>query len=255
MKHPRLRRILVRFAVGLATATVLLVPVCKAPALTTGAYLQCVLADQAVVACWTGTPVQLALTVRCPAQVVQRFAETSPSLRHELRATGLEPATRYEFTVEDAAGAVVDRGDFDTRGVDDGHPVRFAVFGDSGGQPVWLGMQRSPLFAVVPLHEWLPTPAPPRRIAELVHAADPDFVLHMGDVVYPAGSQEGYRTGFFRPFANLMRHAPVFPVLGNHDLMADGGDPFHANFVVPDSDAGRGSSSCGAPPRRRASRS
>ena len=234
MKRSRLLHI----AIALALLAMLVAPTCSSPAVESGAYLQDVLAHDAVVARWTPTPQKLTLRVLDGDREIARVDEPGPALRHELKVSGLDPGRRFAFEMVDATGQVVDRGGFVTRSEDDRHPLRFAVFGDSGGQPFWIWLQNAPIFALLPLTRWLPTASEPRLIADSILAGKPDFVLHVGDVIYPWGRQEHYTTGFFRPFGDLLRTAPIFPVLGNHDCMTENGAPFLSNFVLPDDGQG-----------------
>ena len=61
------------------------------------------------------------------------------------------------------------------------------------------------------------------RAGAAMAAYEPDFALHLGDVIYPKGLHAHYSSGFFRPFGELLRRSPFFPVLGNHDVVDAGG--------------------------------
>ena len=67
-------------------------------------------------------------------------------------------------------------------------------------------------------------------VAALLGCLEPDLVLHTGDVVYPAGQERHYDRRFFAPYRNLIKTVPVFPVLGNHDVMRGDGTAFLENF-------------------------
>ena len=41
------------------------------------------------------------------------------------------------------------------------------------------------------------------KTAPEIAKADGDFVLHLGDIVYPRGRHEHYSAGFFRPLCHL----------------------------------------------------
>lgn len=213
---------------------------CDAPAFATGSYLQAVTSRTAVIVRVSAEPVSLAAELQVDGESVRQTDLAAPKRRHEIFVDALEPDTRYEYLLRDDQSVVVDSGSFVTHSEVDGKPVRFAVIGDSGGQPWWVYMQRSPAFAWTGAREWLPAASKPRAIGAQLAAAKPDFWLHVGDVIYPKGAQEHYSTGFFQPFAEVLRHAPCYPVLGNHDVMTEGGAPFLANFVLPGSD-GKGS--------------
>ncbi len=77
-------------------------------------------------------------------------------------------------------------------------PLRIGAGGDSGfGEPVT------------------------RQLAELMMTYDLDFVLHTGDIVYHvdenSGPEEAFALKYFQPFAPLLRHTTIYPVLGNHE--------------------------------------
>jgi hypothetical protein len=77
----------------------------------------------------------------------------------------------------------------------------------------------------------------PAAIAARLAAAEPDFAIHTGDVVYPVGAESVYDQEFFRPFAAWLQRGPVLPTLGNHDALTNRGAPLLANFVLPKNDA------------------
>ncbi len=137
-----------------------------------------------------------------------QVAAPAPVTRHEIALAGLQPGTRYRYRVV-SAGQPLHESTFTTNKAA-GEPFRFAVFGDSGS-----GNTR----------QW--------TLAARVASAAPDFVLHTGDVVYPRGEQKHYDARFFRPYAWLLAHVPIWPVLGNHDVMVAGGRAFLDNFVLP----------------------
>ncbi|MBX3463573.1 MAG: metallophosphoesterase [Planctomycetes bacterium] len=205
------------------------------PPLATGAYLQDVGQGGATVALITPRAEQLACEVRdATGQLVARAAEPSGRRRHRLRIDGLQPAQKYSYAVVDAAtGANVDAGTLRTAPADDKAPVRFAFLGDSGGQPWWVWMQRTPLLHLPARWGWLPVGGKVSTVGRAVAEYAPDFVLHLGDVVYPRGQQVHYATGFFRPFAAALRQAPFYAVLGNHDTMDADGQQLLANFDLP----------------------
>jgi hypothetical protein len=96
--------------------------------------------------------------------------------------------------------------------------LRFHALGDSGGDV---------------------DPLPQRRVAgaitrQLYGPQPARFLYHLGDLVYPHGEQDGYRTQFWGAYADY--RAPIFAVPGNHDAdrKAVPGrstlDPFVATF-------------------------
>lgn len=212
-------------------------PVCDDPPLRTEAYLQDVTARSAVVAMIAPAPVQLRCDVLTEDGVsVAAVTSAGERRRHNLQIAGLQPATRYRYQVVGGQGEVLSDGDFCTAPEDDAARVRFAFVGDSGGQPWWVWLQRAPLFHLPARWQWLPTDAEVTQIGARIAAYEPDFLLHLGDVVYPNGKHCHYSSGFFRPFADVLRRAPVYAVLGNHDVMEADGVQFLANFKLPAAD-------------------
>jgi uncharacterized protein (TIGR03437 family) len=59
------------------------------------------------------------------------------------------------------------------------------------------------------------------------------FVLHTGDLVYPAGTYERYESLYFAYYEELMRYAPFFPCPGNHDYYEASCIPYRALHSVP----------------------
>ena len=225
---------LVRCGLWLLGFASLWLPLLDDPPLQSGAYVQDVREDSAVVAMVTATPaVRVLRVLDGSGKPVPVPADATPRRRHEFHVTGLQAGARYSFTVADAKGAGVDEGSFRTPPRDDRAAVRFCVVGDSGGQPWWVWLQTSPLWYWPARWQWLPPAGTVTEIGAQVAAAAPQFVLHVGDVVYPWGHQGHYSSGFFRPFAAALRSAPFYVALGNHDVMDDDGRQALANFVLP----------------------
>jgi len=124
----------------------------------------------------------------------------APTTDHDLLLEGLVPgAPRHYRVVLDGVPAT---GDLVFRAAPEGEgaAVRLAVLGDSG------------------------TGSPEQRaIAARLIADAPDAVIHTGDVAYENGTAEEVRCHYFVPYAHLLPVAPVYPTLGNHDQVADGG--------------------------------
>ncbi len=225
---------MLRLVLWIGASACLLLPVMDDPPLRTGAFVQDVTADAAVVALTFDAPAPLHLEVREAGGAVVARSGAPAARRHFLRATGLRPGRAYEFVLRRGeAGAEVDAGSFRTPSADDRTPFRFVALGDSGAQPWWVWLQRSPLLHWPARWGWLP---PKDRVAAMgrqLAAAAPEFVLHLGDVIYPWGQQAHYGPGFFRPFAEVLRRAPCYVVLGNHDVMDDAGRQALADFALP----------------------
>jgi len=211
------------------------VPAFPEPPLHTGCYVQSVTTDSAIIARIEPTPVARSLVVRDEAgEQVRELPLSVPRRRHRFDVDGLSPFTVYRYEMRDVAGAVIDRGEFRTAPGDAEHRVTFCVVGDSGGLPWWVWLQNNPLFQMVARYDWLPIRASVAGIGAAMARARPDLWLHVGDVVYPRGEHRHYSPGFFRPFAELLRRAPVYFALGNHDLVNDNGRQLLANFYLPE---------------------
>ena len=209
-----------------------------------GPLLQQVTATSALITRLDRAPVRVRLTV-APASPHAGFGappkvvtESAPTTRHALAVTGLSAHTTYRYRIEDLDGSDrtqrEDGGEFRTAPDDAVGPVRFATVGDTGRLPWWarnfgaLGLGR-----LRPVLEPLGGLGPQWDLARWIARQAPDFFLHLGDVIYPRGQMEGYEDGLFRPFDQVLRRTPVFPVVGNHDLMTDNGGPFNTVFALP----------------------
>lgn len=151
---------------------------------------------------------------------VEYFTENRPAVQvsdgtvaseHRIRLTDLQHGQQYRYVIR-SAGNVLAEGTFVAPRSREQVRFMFGVIGDTENVPAVL----------------------PASLA----AARPDFVLHTGDVVYPAGAMKDYDSQFFRPFAPVIRNAPMLPTLGNHDVMSGNGEPLLSNFVLPKNDAG-----------------
>jgi len=207
------------------------------PPLWTGSYVQDVTDVAATVAMITALPEALELSVEGPGGGEVVSARDSLRRRHALRVTGLEPGMEYSYSLASADG-ILDRGTFRTAPEpgDDQARVKFAFVGDSGDQAWWVWLQKTPILHLPSRYHWLPTKWAVTAVGAAMAEYEPDFALHLGDVVYPKGLHAHYSSGFFRPFADLIRHAPMYVVVGNHDMMNAAGQQVFANFHLPTND-------------------
>lgn len=199
------------------------------PPLHTGAYLQDVTETTAVVGMVTAEPTEATVTVRDGAGKIVKVLQQGGRRRHSLRIEGMQPASEYRYEVR-IDGIDVDAGSIRTADPSDQAAVRFVFLGDSGGQPWWVWLQRTSILHWPARWGWFAARDTVTRIGAAVAAFRPDFVLHLGDVVYPRGLNAHYQAGFFQPFAEALRHAPFYVALGNHDVMDAGGQQALANL-------------------------
>ncbi len=218
----------------IALVGMLFIPAFPDPPLRSGAYVQDVRTDAAVLACIDAAPqVRSAEVWDAGGSSVWRSAGAGARRRHAFAVRGLQAAREYTYAIRGADGEVEYRGRLRTPPADDSAPVHFCVVGDSGGLPWWIWMQNNPLFYLAARNEWLPPRGDVVAVADRMAEERPAFWLHVGDVAYPWGHQEHYNAAFFRPFAALLADAPCYLALGNHDVLDDRGRQALANFHLP----------------------
>lgn len=135
---------------------------------------------------------------------------------------GLEPSRTYYYAIE-AATAVL-------AGADEDHtfrtapprgrpvPVRFWVLGDCGTNRVGTGNPGKAVSA--------------RNGFRKFNRGRPplDGILLLGDNAYSHGTDSEYQTALFSVYRDELRHTPVWPCIGNHELT----DDYFAIFTVPE---------------------
>ncbi|MEI9811203.1 MAG: metallophosphoesterase [Acidobacteriota bacterium] len=99
-------------------------------------------------------------------------------------------------------------------------PQRFQTPGDSGFTFVAFGDSGTG------------SPAQASLAARML-TSGAQFVLHTGDLVYPAGTYERYQSLYFAYYQDLMRTAPFFPCPGNHDYWETSSLPYRALHSLP----------------------
>ena len=125
------------------------------------------------------------------------------------RLAGLRPGTRYSWTASvDGVGRA--SGSLSTPSPDPRRPVRLAVIGDygDGGEPAWA-------------------------VARTIAAGRPDLVLTAGDNSYLSSAAILLDRNIFRPLADVMRNAPVYIGLGDHDSLPPGDGALRDAFDLP----------------------
>lgn len=166
-----------------------------------------------------------------------RFAPRTmpPSLkRNVFEAKGLSPDTSYDYLLQDAVGASVGGGRIHTPPPPGAGKVRFIAVGDSGRLPWWNYSAFSTGIDIAQgLKDLLPGRKGQWELASEMEKVHPDLFIHLGDLVYPWGRRCDYPEAFFLPFANLIRNLPVYPCVGNHDMMREGGQALVDHFELP----------------------
>ncbi len=179
------------------------------PTVTRGPYLQMATPDAMTIRWRTTTATDSVVRWGdAPGNLLSAITRPGARTEHEVRITGLQPATRYHYSVG-MTGATL-------AGDDAGHafttpplpgvraPLRAWVVGDSGTAN-----------------------AAARRVRDAFVARDggraPDFWLMLGDNAYDSGTDPEYQRAVFETYPEQLRQSCVWPTFGNHDaLSADG---------------------------------
>ena len=141
-------------------------------------------------------------------------AEASVTMAHAILLEGLEPATTYFYQVLQDEKPVGEVHSFSTASEEFGAALRFAVLGDHG---CGCTAQYS--------------------LIDVIKDREPDLVLTTGDNAYYTGSETEVLQNYFVPLASLMDHVPVYPCLGNHDVMTENGRPLLDSVYLPTNEA------------------
>lgn len=179
-------------------------------AITRGPYVMSPAPDAITIAWGTNRPAEGRVDFGAGAAYNGSAAAAGPAAQHAVTLTGLAPGTSYRYRVV-AGGQVLAEGlTFRTAPPPGASDFTFAVLGDSGAGS-----------------------AAQARVAERLEALRPDFVLHTGDVIYPAGEARHLDPRFFRPYRRLIATTPFFLSLGNHDVATAGGQAYLEAFPLP----------------------
>lgn len=181
-----------------------------AAGLNVGPYLQNVALDGVTVMWETTEAVVGTVEYGPPGQLLHRVMEEEPRTLHELRLAGLQPGTTYAYRAfwEDGTTEVIE---FKTAPPPGTKRWRLAVYGDSRSNP---GVHRT-------------------IVAQML-AAQPDLVLHSGDLVTDGTQYDQWKPQFFDPLAPLIRHIPLYPSLGNHEKNSE---HYYRYFSLPHKEA------------------
>jgi acid phosphatase type 7 len=177
------------------------------PALSRGPYLQSVTATGAIVV-WRTNVAGDGRVEYGVGDYSHSMVDPGPTTEHVITLTGLLTGTEVMYRVL-SSDIELAAGSFRTAAAPD-QAFSFGVIGDSG-----IGSTAQ------------------QQVADRLVALDPDFVLHTGDVVYPKGQADGYDPFFFLPYQTLLKRAPMFPTLGNHDYGTARGQPYLDAFYLP----------------------
>jgi 3',5'-cyclic AMP phosphodiesterase CpdA len=140
----------------------------------------------------------------------RNLESADPVAMHVVRATGLEAATLYGYSVR-IGQALVGQGQFATAPApESGAPVTFIAYGDNRTDPT--------------AHA---------AVARAMLQVPSAFVVNTGDMVEDGSDADAWQT-FFGVEAALLRDRPIFAAVGNHEILDDlAGTNFARYFGFP----------------------
>lgn len=167
-----------------------------------------------IVVAWRSDAAEIGAVEYGPTPALgSEVADAAPTTEHVLTLAGLQPGTRYHYRIL-LDGVVVSEGhECATCSDDPAAPIVFAALGDTGP-----GFSQG-------------------AVAARVLAANPDLVVHTGDVIYQNGLEEELDPAYFGPYAGLIDRIPFYLSLGNHDTQLHGGGPLLRAVYLPTNSA------------------
>jgi 3',5'-cyclic AMP phosphodiesterase CpdA len=185
-----------------------------ADSITKGPWMQHVTATSALVRVEVDPPAPVTIEVGMSAVVGSTDAGAGSVIEsrevralHSILVKGLEPSTRYPFTVR--AGAVTRYGAITTAPPEQsGEPFRFLVYGDNRSDD-----------------------AAHAAVVVAMASRASSFVVNTGDFVERGDSRSEWQT-FFDIEAPLTRERPIFSCVGNHEL-TDGSGAAYVRYFGP----------------------
>ncbi len=173
-------------------------------------YIQSLASDSVILRWNTKKPQQGVVFIGEQPYFLKRvFKETKIDDEHEVRLTGLKPATKYFYRVGTASRALYSGPSYWfktalTGSVQATSAIRFWVTGDQGQAGVIQSQVRDAMLAWSKQHP-------------LQGRDDFNFWLTTGDNAYRSGTNSQFQRNFFKPYAKILKNTPVWPVYGNHD--------------------------------------
>ncbi|MEO5999280.1 MAG: metallophosphoesterase [Chitinophagaceae bacterium] len=150
--------------------------------------------------------------------LVSSVKNDSLSTNHELRITGLQPDTKYYYSV--GANNDILAGSYRTYfttspPANTTRKIRIGVFGDAGSGNLH---QRNVRNKYLQLYK---------------KGASAELAIMLGDNAYNFGSDREYQTNFFDAYdENIFDNHVVFPIPGNHEYYTQG-VPYYSVFSLP----------------------
>jgi hypothetical protein len=134
----------------------------------------------------------------------------TPATIHEIALTGLLDNARYYYRVT-SGGTTSAINSFATAPATADTPFRFVAYGDTRSYP-----------------------ADHAAVVNAIIPHQPDFVLHVGDYVNSGRIYSEWKPQYFDPAAIMLKNAPLFTVLGNHEYSGTERMWYFDFFSTPD---------------------
>ncbi len=191
--------------------------------LTRGPYLQ-LATPTSVIIRWRSLSPSDSRVVFGPglASLTGSATNASVTTDHEVTLTGLFPSTRYFYAI--GSTSFITDGPFTgfqfITPPDSGaaSPTRIWVIGDSG-TPGWVANNVRDGYR------------------QFTGSTPTSLWVMVGDNAYPNGTDSEYQGAVFDTFTNLMRLSPLYPALGNHDVVSSNPlnqtGPYFDMFTLP----------------------
>lgn len=177
-----------------------------APRVVRGPYLQSGAWDSVVVRWRTDAPTRSVVRYGTNLQSLDREVRgTAWTTNHQVRLTGLLPATRYYYAVGSDDGLLIGP-----------HPLQYYQTAPPPGTPgtyrIWVIGD-----AGAPWNDQGPQLAVRNAFYAYNGQRHIDVWLQLGDNAYPWGTDDQYQIGQFDMYSNLLARTVTWPALGNHD--------------------------------------
>ncbi|HEY3265731.1 MAG TPA: metallophosphoesterase [Armatimonadota bacterium] len=182
----RLRSLMPAFLFALAACR------CGAATVVKGPYLLWVTDHTAIVMWETTAPTAARVTFTPPTGAAQTVDVLATATVEQARIDTLTAGTRYTFTVDAGAQRLGDGAFLTDRR--EAYPITFAVVGDNQSYPDrFLNINR--------------------RLMK----RNPEFVINTGDITGDGNNFSLWSTEFFTPSKDVLRFAPCYVSIGNHE--------------------------------------
>jgi hypothetical protein len=226
-------RRLARVISGIAVASVIGLPFLARAAVTRGPYLQLGTPDAITVRWRTDRATDSRIRIGSAADRLDRVVDhAAATTEHEVRVTGLQPSTRYFYSVGSTTQTLTG-GDpatfFETAPARGSSPAtRVWVIGDSGtGNKTAAAVYNSYL--------------------DFADGGYTQLWLMLGDNAYAAGTDAQYQRSVFAVYPELLRQTVLWPALGNHEGKSSDSTtqkgPYFDIFTLPKSGEAGGTGS------------